>query len=369
MLVKFLDLKNQYELIKGEIDEAISDCINKSDFVGGTSVRNFEEQFARYQQSEYCISCANGTDALEIAIEALDIPKNSEIIVPANSFISTAEAVTRTGNKIIFADIDAETYNISLDHVRKLISPSTKAIIAVHLYGNPSNIRELKEISEKHNLFLIEDCAQAHGSEYEGMRVGSFGDLGTFSFYPGKNLGAYGDGGAITTNNNKLEYRCRLIANHGRVEKYNHIIEGRNSRLDALQARILGVKLKHLDKWLKAKRLLAKKYCSLLANRKEITLPKFTDNCLHSFHLFVIQVKDRDSLKSFLHSHGIETGIHYPISLPMLQAYKYLNQAENTKNANNISSQIISLPIGETLTNDQIKYVCEKIHQFLNSKN
>ncbi len=367
MLVKFLDLRNQYELIKTEIDEQISDCINNSDFVGGISVRNFEEQFATYQQTKYCISCANGTDALEIAIEALNIPKNSEIIVPANSFISTAEAVTRTGNKIVFADIDAETYNISTDHVSQLITPSTKVIIAVHLYGNPSNIKKLKEISEKNNLFLIEDCAQAHGSEYEGKRVGSFGDLGTFSFYPGKNLGAYGDGGAITTNNHELEYRCRLIANHGRVEKYNHIIEGRNSRLDALQARILGVKLKYLDNWIKAKRLLAEQYCSLLENRKQIILPKLSNNKLHSFHLFVIQVKERDSLKSFLLSNGIETGIHYPISLPMLQAYKYLNQAENTKVANNISSQIISLPIGETLTIDQIKYVCDKIHQFLNS--
>ena len=195
-----MDLKNQYELIKGEIDEAISDCINKSDFVGGTSVRNFESNLL-LSANKYCISCANGTDALEIAIEALNIPKNSEIIVPANSFISTAEAVTRTGNKIVFADIDNETYNISVDHVKNLISSSTKAIIGVHLYGNPANLKQLKEICQKNNLFLIEDCAQAHGSEYEGKRVGSFGDLGTFSFYPGKNLGAYGDGGAITTNN------------------------------------------------------------------------------------------------------------------------------------------------------------------------
>ena len=193
--------------------------------------------------------------------------------------------------------------------------------------------------------------------------------MGTFSFYPGKNLGAYGDGGAITTNNHELEYRCRLIANHGRVEKYNHIIEGRNSRLDSLQARILGVKLKHLDKWLEARRFLAKQYCSLLDDREEITLPKCAANSIHSFHLFVVQVKERDLLKSYLNSNGIETGIHYPISLPMLQAYKYLNQAENTKIANTISSQIISLPIGETLSTDQIKYVCEKINKFLNIKN
>ena len=218
-MIKFLDLKSQYDSIKDEIDKAISNVIDETAFIGGKYVEQFEKEFAKFCQAEYCQGVANGTDALEIVIKALDLPKGSEIIVPANSFISSSESVTRSGHKVVFCDCNEHNYTISIPSLKSKITSNTKAIVVVHLYGHPCNMDEILTLAKKHNLKVIEDCAQSHGAEYKGKRVGAIGDAGTFSFYPGKNLGAYGDGGAIVTNNEELAKKCKMIANHGRIEK------------------------------------------------------------------------------------------------------------------------------------------------------
>ena len=268
-MIKFLDLKDQYIGIQTEIDNVIKKIINESAFIGGKYSKKFEEEFAIYQEAKYCVGVGNGTDGLEIVLEALNLTKNSEIIVPANSFISTAEAVTRTGHKVVFCDCNKDNYTISIPSLKSKITPNTKAIMAVHLYGHPCDMDEILDIAKLNDLKVIEDCAQAHGAEYKGKKIGGIGDAGVFSFYPGKNLGAYGDGGAIITNNDQIAKKTRMIANHGRIEKYNHEFEGRNSRLDGIQAGILSVKLKYIDKWTEARINLAKYYLDVQPNREK----------------------------------------------------------------------------------------------------
>lgn len=363
-MVKFIDLAAQYQTIKQEIDKAIRDVIAKSAFVGGEYVQVFEKEFSEYCQVEHCIGVANGTDAIEIAIEALNIPQSSEIIVPANSFIASSEAVTRQGHKVVFADCDPESYVISIEDVRKRIGPKTKAIIAVHLYGHPCDMGALKSLANQHRLYIIEDCAQSHGAEYDGKRVGSIGDIAAFSFYPGKNLGAYGDGGAIVTNNADLAKKCRMIANHGRIAKYDHEFEGRNSRLDGLQAAVLSVKLKHLPKWTQIRISLADYYLANLKDCKQIILPVRQDWAKQVYHLFVIHTKKRDDLARFLANKGIQTGVHYPISLPKLKAYDYTNQACEDLYANKTDTALLSLPIGEHLNEQDLAVVVAAIKEF-----
>ncbi len=365
-MIKFLDLYSQYLSIKKEIDLAIEHSIKTTSFVGGDLVKKFEDKFANYLKVSFCVGCANGTDALEIAIESLDLEKGSEIIVPANSFVATSEAVTRSGHKVVFADIDPKTLSISSKAVEKLISKKTKAIIAVHLFGNPADMDKLKEITNNNSIYLIEDCSQAHGAEFQGMKIGSIGHIATFSFYPGKNLGAYGDGGCIVTNSKRLSEKCRLIANHGRFSKYDHLIEGRNSRLDSLQAAILTVKLNYLDEWLEKRRSLAQEYLKRLSvvADKDLILPYNPRKSRHVFHLFVIQINNREKLMSYLKKNDIQFGIHYPISLPELKAYSYLNQYSYTPIANKISKNILSLPIGEHLNIKDVEFVSQKIIEF-----
>ena len=363
-MVKFLDLAAQYQTIKTEVDTAIIDVITKSAFIGGDYVKIFEREFAEYCNVEYCIGVGNGTDALEIAIEALDLPKGSEIIVPANSFIASSEAVSRQGHKVVFADCDSHSYVLSIEDVEKRISPKTKAIVAVHLYGHPCDMDSLRTLAEKHELYIIEDCAQSHGAEYKGRRVGSIGDIATFSFYPGKNLGAYGDGGAITTNNPVLAKKSRMIANHGRIAKYDHEFEGRNSRLDGLQAAILSVKLKYLEEWTEQRIKLAGLYEESLSGTGQVTLPIKQSWARQVYHLYVIRVDDRDRLSEFLRGKGIQTGVHYPISLPKLNAYAYLNQAVDDMHANTLDSKLLSLPIGEHLTGADVEYVVGAVKEF-----
>ncbi|MBD3768279.1 MAG: DegT/DnrJ/EryC1/StrS family aminotransferase, partial [Gammaproteobacteria bacterium] len=286
-MVKFLDLAAQYQTIQQEIDTAIRDVIAKSAFIGGEYVSQFEQEFADYCNVAHCLGVANGTDAIEIAIEALNLPQGSEIIVPANSFIASSEAVTRQGHRVVFADCNPESYVISIEDAQKRITPKTKAIIAVHLYGHPCDMDALQMLADQHGLYIIEDCAQSHGAEYKGKRVGSIGDIASFSFYPGKNLGAYGDGGAITTNNAELAKKSRMIANHGRIAKYDHEFEGRNSRLDGLQAAILSVKLKHLPAWTEKRIAVADYYLANLKDIQQITLPVRQDWAKQVYHLFV----------------------------------------------------------------------------------
>jgi dTDP-4-amino-4,6-dideoxygalactose transaminase len=363
-MIKFLDLQSQYKIIKEEIDEAIANVISTSAFIGGSEVSSFEDRFAAYQNSEYCIGVANGTDALEIAIESLELPPNSEIVVPANSFIASSEAVTRSGHKVLFCDCDEDNYTISIPSLERIITPNTRAVIAVHLYGHPCDMDALREVAIKNDLKIIEDCAQAHGAEYKGNRVGALGDIGTFSFYPGKNLGAYGDAGAIVTNSEKLALKCRMIANHGRIEKYNHRFEGRNSRLDNLQAAILNVKLRHLDQWTERRIKIANLYKKELSKTPQLKLPKLEEWAKQVYHLFVIRIKDRDIIQDFLRERGIQTGIHYPIALPKLQAYSYLNLSEDAFEANHMDAELLSLPIGDHISEDQAMKVVHALREY-----
>jgi len=363
-MIKFLDLKKQYEDIKEEIDEAIKNVINETAFIGGKYVAKFEKEFATYQEAKYCIGVGNGTDALEIALESLDLPKGSEIIVPANSFIASSEAITRTGHKVIFCDCDKDNYTISIKSLKNKITKDTSAIIAVHLYGHPCDMDKILKIAKENNLKVIEDCAQAHGAEYKGKKVGAIGDIGAFSFYPGKNLGAYGDGGAIITNDENLAKKCKMIANHGRIEKYNHEFEGRNSRLDGLQAAILSVKLKHLDTWTEARIKVADYYLENLKDIEGIFLPKREDWAKQVYHLFVIRTKKRDELKQYLQDNGIASGIHYPISLAKLKAYNYTNQADENFFANNSDNELLSLPIGDHLSISNLDIIINQIRKF-----
>jgi dTDP-4-amino-4,6-dideoxygalactose transaminase len=364
MKVKFLDLKSQYLSIKNEIDESIKHIIENSSFIGGQSVSDFEEDFAKYSNAKYCIAVANGTDALEIAIESLSLPKNTQIIVPANSFIASSEAVTRSGYDVIFCKYDKHTNTIDVKDLSEKITNKTSAVIAVHLYGHPSHMKEIQKITKSKGIKIIEDCAQAHGSLYEGKKVGSIGDVGCFSFYPGKNLGAYGDAGCIVTNSSDVAEKSRLISNHGRFEKYNHLIEGRNSRMDALQASVLSVKLKYLDGWIERRREVAGSYNEYFKNNlNQIITPAEASWAKHVYHLYVIKTNQRDDLKKYLESNKIECGIHYPYSLPSLKAYKGHKQY-NMLGDFDESSKLLSLPIGEHIKDEHIEYVLNKIQTF-----
>lgn len=366
-MVRFLDLQAQYRKLKPEMDAAIADVIENSRFIGGAGNSAFELAFAAYQEVAHCIGVANGTDAIEIALEALNLPAGSEVIVPANSFIASSEAVTRAGLRVVFADVDPVTYTLDLDDVRRRLSGDSAAIIAVHLYGHPCDMDGLNALAAEHGLKIIEDCAQAHGAEYKGRRVGGLGDVATFSFYPGKNLGAYGDAGAITTNDEGLAKRMRMIANHGRTGKYDHQFEGRNSRLDGLQAAILNVKLPHLESWIQRRNELARAYLAGLPIVNDLALPTLPADGRHGLHLFVVRTSRRDELKTFLAERGIETGVHYPIALPKLEAYAYLNQQDEPMFANRSDTTLLSLPIGDHMTVGDVAVVCGAVREFFSA--
>jgi len=358
-MIKFLDLYEQYISIKSEIDEAIASVIRDSAFVGGKYVKEFEENFAEFQEAQFCVGAGNGTDALEIAIEALNLEKDSEIIVPANSFVASSEAVTRAGCKVVFCDVNSDDYTINISDAKARITGNTSAIIAVHLYGHPCDMDSINQFAQENGLKVIEDCAQAHGAEYKGKKVGTIGDIGCFSFYPGKNLGAFGDGGAILTNDEQIAHKCKMITNHGRKEKYNHKFEGRNSRLDGIQAAILSVKLGYLEEWTIRRINIAETYCNLLGNIPGIITPKKQLWAKHVYHLFVIRSNNRDKIMKKLNENGIGTGIHYPLAIPKLAAYKHRSQSEENCFAWNMGETLLSLPMGEHLTTAEAAKVAQ----------
>jgi dTDP-4-amino-4,6-dideoxygalactose transaminase len=365
MNILFVDLKAQYLSLKGEIDAAIQSVIDKTAFVGGSHVREFEIAFAEKCEVKHCISCANGTDAIYIALKALGIGPGDEVITVANSWISTSETITQAGARPVFVDIDPDYYHINPHKIEEKISPKTKAVIPVHLFGQPASIEEIKAICEKHNLLLIEDCAQAHFAVYNGQKVGTFGIAGTFSFYPGKNLGAYGDAGAIITNDDDLAKQARMFANHGSLRKHQHDIEGINSRLDGIQAAILNVKLKYVVGWNRARHKNALKYNELLSTISQIKTPKIRENSFHIFHLYVIRTQKRDELANYLKSKQIETGIHYPRALPFLQAYRHLGLKQSDfPVAYQYQEEILSLPMFPELDDAQIAYLVDAIKGF-----
>jgi dTDP-4-amino-4,6-dideoxygalactose transaminase len=361
--IPFVDLKAQYESIKPEIDAAISDVIAKSAFIGGAYVKSFEAAFAEFCGTKHCIGVGNGTDALFIALKSLGIGTGDEVITVANSFIATAEAITLTGARVVFVDIDPRTYNIDVNDIEAKVTNRTKAIIPVHLYGQPADMDPILDIAKRHNLKVVEDAAQAHGAEYKGRRIGSIGDMACFSFYPGKNLGAYGDGGAIVTNDDNLALKARMFANHGRIDKYDHEIEGVNSRLDGLQAAILQVKLRHLPEWTELRRRNAYLYNRHLKEVGVVT-PTEIEDAKAVYHLYVVRARNgfRSDLQTHLKSKGIATGIHYPIPLPSLKAFSYLHHTPaDFPEASAVAGEIISMPMFAELSESQIQYVAEAI--------
>jgi len=401
MNIPLVDLKAQYESIKEEIDAAIAEVISKTAFIGGPFVESFEKAFAEFCGVKHCIGVGNGTDALFIALKTLGIGQGDEVIVPANSFIATSEAVTLTGARVAFVDIDPKTYNMDphkLEDYLKArksqgargkgltrnpkpatsknglrlpphasrLTPQPMAVIPVHLYGQPADMDPILEISKKYNLKVVEDCAQAHGAEYKGRKIGSLGDMGCFSFYPGKNLGAYGDGGAIITNDDELARKARMFANHGRIEKYDHEMEGVNSRLDGIQAAILKVKLKHLNDWTEKRRKNAYLYNEYL-KYSDVIIPTEINDVKAVYHLYVVRAKEgsREKLQDHLKSNGISTGIHYPIALPNLKAYSFMSTNEDSfPEATKTSKEIVSLPMYPELKQSEINSITNTIKQF-----
>ena len=360
-MIQLVNLKRQYLAIKDEIDSSINKVIEDTTFIGGGTVKEFETNFKKYIGVNHCISCANGTDSIEILLKALSIGKGDEVIVPAISWISTSEAVSSVGAKPVFVDIDPDYYTIDLTKIEKKITNKTKAIIPVHLYGQPVDMTKLMVIAKKHSLKVIEDCAQAHGAEFNSKKVGSIGDCASFSFYPGKNLGAYGDAGAMLTNDSEIAEKARMIANHGQKEKHNHIIEGRNSRMDGIHAAVLNVKLNYLNRWTNKRIEIAENYDSLLS-KSSITCPKKIKDGKHVYHLYVIRTSKRNKLKKELDKKGISSAIHYPTALPFLECYKYLNYTKDDfPIAYSYTKQILSLPIYPELTNKEIKFITDNI--------
>lgn len=366
MNVPFADLHAQYLSIKDEIDAAIADVIARSAFIRGPQVEYFEAAFANEIGTDHCVSCGNGTDALYIAMVALGLKPGDEVIVPAMSWISTSETVTQAGGRPVFCEIDAETYTIAPGSIEALISERTVGIIPVHLYGQPADMDPIMDIAGRRGLWVIEDCAQAHLARYRGQTVGTFGVAATFSFYPGKNLGAMGDAGAIVTNDAALADRMAMFARHGGLVKGDHQIEGINSRLDGLQAAILSVKLPYLAGWTNARQRLAMSYSDALADLTFINLPRVAQDRDSVWHLYVIQTERRDALAKHLKERGIATSVNYPRALPFLPCYAgYAHPADAFPHASRLADQGLALPLFAEMTEHQQRHVISALAEFI----
>lgn len=366
MKVPFVDLKRQHSSLKEELDEKIKKVVESSQFIFGEEVDKFEEEFANYCKSKYCVSVGSGTSALYSSMLACDVKPGDEIITVPNTFIATIMPLFLVGAKVKFVDIDPKTYNMDCSKLEKVITSKTKGIIPVHLYGHPADMDPVLSLAKKYNLKIIEDACQAHGAEYKKKKVGCFGDVACFSFYPSKNLGCLGDGGAVVTNNKGLAEKIKIFKNYGQLEKHKHVSFGLNSRLDSLQAGVLRVKLKYLDLWNEKRRKNAGLYNRLLKD-SNITIPFEASDVKHVYHLYVIRTENRDSLQNHLANQGISTGIHYPTPIHLQEAYKKLGYKKNNFMVTEKSSnEILSLPMFPELTEEEIFYVCEKIKEFKN---
>lgn len=359
------DLLREHAAIKGPVEKAARRVFDSGRYILGKEVEAFEKEFARYNGSRYAIGVASGTEALEISLKALSIGPGDEVITAVNTAIPTAMAIAAAGARPKFVDVDERTSNIDIDKIEKAITGKTRAIIPVHIYGNPCNIAWVKLIAKKHKLFIVEDACQAHGASCKQKKVGSFGDLGAFSFYPTKNLGCYGDGGMIVTDNKALARKAKLLRNYGQPMRYKCDIEGINSRLDELQAAILRVKLGRLDSSNDRRRAIAALYDKNLKNIEGVTVPCVCKYARHVFHLYVIRCKNRDDLKIFLSEKGIETEIHYPIPLHLQKAFKYLGYKKGDfPAAEKLAGEIISLPIFPELKGGEVRTICGSIKEF-----
>ncbi len=365
MPVPFLDLKAQYQSIKSEIDPAMQSIVDSCAFTSGPAVEKFEKNFAAYCGTKHCIGVGNGTSALELILRAYDIGHGDEVITVTNSFFASAEAISLANATPVLVDCNENDALIDVLRIEAAITPKTKAIIPVHLYGQCADMDGVKLVAAKHNLIVIEDACQAHGSGYKGKNAGSLAHAAAFSFYPGKNLGAYGEGGAVTTDDDNITAKIRMLRDHGMSEKYKHQIVGRNERLDGLQGAVLDVKLKHLDAWNKARRSHAKLYREILSKESRVQLFDTYADRESNYHLFVIRVKNRDQVQAKLKEKGIATGIHYPIAIHMQEAYAGLWKKGDFPVAEKTTPELLSLPMYAELTDAQIHEVCSALQDCL----
>ena len=368
MNVFFLNLKVQLPKIRFEIEERFSRIIDHTAFVCGREVQEFEDIFSKVHEAKYAVGLSSGTDGNHLAMICRGIGKGDEIIVPVNTFIATAEGISHSGATPVFVDVNEKTYNIDIEKIEERITQFTKGINPVHLFGQPSDLNPIKDMALKNDLFVAEDAAQAHLAEYHHKRVGGIGHLASWSFYPGKNLGAWGEAGAITTNDEEMYLKAKKMRDHGSGEKYYHDFIGHNYRMSEFQAAVLNVKMKYIEDWTKMRRENAKKYSERLSDIEQVIIPYELENVKHVYHLYVIRAKDRDNLQIFLRENGIGTGLHYPIPLHLTQAYSHLGHKKGDfPIAEKLSNEILSLPMYPELTEEEIDYVCEKIKAFYKS--
>jgi dTDP-4-amino-4,6-dideoxygalactose transaminase len=374
MEVPFLDLKVQYKSIKNEIDTAIQKVLDNTAFILGPSVVEFEKEFAKIHNVKYCLGTSSGTDGNHLALWSLDIGPGDEVIIPANTFIATAWGATLCGATPVFVDCHPKSYNIDPGKVARAITKKTKAIVAVHLYGQPADMDALRKISEEYKIHLVEDAAQAHLAEYKGKKVGGLSEVSSFSFYPGKNLGAYGEAGAVVTNDEDIFQKIKKLREHGQSKKYYHETFGHNYRMEGIQGAVLGVKLKYIDKWTNQRRRVADRYRELLNNLKQIILPVEMPDHKHVYHLYVIKVnvgdrrknqEVRNNLQAYLQEQKISTGLHYPIPLHMQGCFEHLGHKQGDfPETEMLAESGLSLPMYPELSDEQIEYVADSIKKF-----
>ncbi|WP_073175567.1 DegT/DnrJ/EryC1/StrS family aminotransferase [Chryseobacterium vrystaatense] len=375
MKIQMVDLKGQYEKIKTEVDAGIQDCINNTAFINGPAVKEFQQDFEKYLNVKHVIPCANGTDALQIAMMALGLKEGDEIICPAFTYVATAEVMGLLGLIPIMVDVNEDTFDIQLEDLEKYLTPNTKAIVPVHLYGQGADMERILAFAEKHSLFVIEDNAQAIGSNYtfsDGTvkKTGTVGHIGCTSFFPSKNLGCYGDGGALMTNDDEIALKIRMIANHGQEKKYHHKILGCNSRLDTIQAAVLKVKLAHLDEYSAARNKMADYYDEHLAGISEISVPKRSENSTHVFHQYTLKVKNgkRDGLQKYLAEKNIPSMVYYPLPLYRQEAFQqYVHEGFSLPITEQLCSEVISLPVHTEFDQEVLDYIISEIKNYFNS--
>jgi len=366
MNVPFLDLKAQYHTIHDEVNQAIQAVLDKTAYAGGPFVKSFEENYANYCGCDHAIGVSSGTSAIWLALLALDIGPGDEVITVPNTFIATVEAISFTGARPVLIDVNPETYNMDPNLLEAAITPKTKAVIPVHLYGQMADMDPILEIAKKHGLKVVEDAAQAQGAKYKGKRAGSFGDVGCFSFYPGKNLGAYGEAGAIVTDDAGIAEKVKILRDHGQPQKYYHNYIGWNSRMDGIQGAVLDVKLNYIDQWNQKRRSHAEAYMQLLSGMDNIILPFVPEYAEPIFHIYAVRVKNRDTILEKLKEKEIHCGIHYPVPVHLTRAYGFLNHSKGAYPvAEQAAEEELSLPMYPELTAEQIVYTAEQLKAIL----
>jgi dTDP-4-amino-4,6-dideoxygalactose transaminase len=365
MNVPFLDLKANYQPIKEQILTEITDVLNNTAYILGAKVEQFEKDFAAIHNVKHCVALSSGTDGNHLALWVLGIGSGDEVIIPVNTFIATAWGATLCGARPVFVDCEVDSYNLDSMKLEKVITNKTKAVVVVHLYGQPVNIEPIKEICDKKGIYLVEDCAQAHISQYKGKPVGGFGITSSFSFYPGKNLGAYGEGGAFMTNDDVLAAKAKMFRDHGSPQKYYHEYYGHNYRMEAIQGAVLKTKLPHLEEWTNNRRRVAKRYGELLKGVGDLILPKEMPYARHVYHLYIVQTEKRDELQKFLKDKNIGTGLHYPVPLHLQKCFSSLGyKLGDFPISETLANRCLSLPMYPELTEQQIIFVAEAIKEF-----